>query len=94
MNISPNEAEESLAAIQTVAQKTRHSIASGGTTITLIVTGVIWLVGFLTTQFMPGPREASWAQSWVPSSASEWVSVSAVRRQSRWQSELASSGCF
>ena len=54
MNISPNEAEESLAAIQTIAQKTRHSIASGGTTITLIVTGIIWLVGFLATQFLTG----------------------------------------
>jgi hypothetical protein len=53
MNVSPNEAEEALAAIQTITQKTRHSIASGGTTITLIVTGIIWLVGFLTTQFMP-----------------------------------------
>ena len=54
MNISPNEAEEALAAIQTMAQKTRHSIASSGTYITLIVTGVIWLVGFLSTQFLTG----------------------------------------
>jgi hypothetical protein len=53
MNISPTEAEEALAAIQTMAQKTRKSIASGGTSITLIVTGVVWLVGFLCTQFLP-----------------------------------------
>jgi hypothetical protein len=53
MDISPNEAEEALAAIQTIAQKTRHSIASGGTYITLIVTGIVWLVGFLCTQFLP-----------------------------------------
>ncbi len=53
MNISPNEAEQALVAIQTMAQKTRHSIASGGTYITLIVTGIVWLIGFLCTQFLP-----------------------------------------
>jgi len=53
MNISPNEAEEALAATQIMMQKTRHSIAGGGTYITLIVTGIVWLVGFLSTQFLP-----------------------------------------
>lgn len=53
MNISPTEAEETLAAIQTVMQKTRHSIASSGTYITLIVTGIVWLVGFICQQFLP-----------------------------------------
>ncbi len=53
MNISPTEAEESLAAIQIMAQKTRKSISSGGAYITLIVTGIVWLVGFLCTQFLP-----------------------------------------
>jgi hypothetical protein len=55
MNISPNEAEEALAAIQIIAQKTRHSIATGGTYIFLIATGIVWLVGFLATQFLSGP---------------------------------------
>jgi len=54
MNISPTEAEEALEAIQTIARKTRNSIASGGTTITLIITGIIWLVGFMATQFLSG----------------------------------------
>ena len=53
MNISPTEAEEALAAIQTMTQKTRHSIASGGTYITLIVTGIVWMIGFMCTQFLP-----------------------------------------
>ena len=53
LNVSASEAEEALAAIQTVAQKTRQSISSGGTYITLIVTGVVWLVGFICTQFLP-----------------------------------------
>jgi len=53
MNISPTEAEEALAAIQTMTQKTRHSVASGGTYITLIVTGFVWMIGFMCTQFLP-----------------------------------------
>ena len=55
MNVSPSEAEEALAAIQAMAQRTRHSVASGGTCITLIVTGIVWLVGFACTQFLPPP---------------------------------------
>jgi hypothetical protein len=54
MEISPNEAEEALADIQKMTQKTRHSIAGGGAYIFLVITGVIWLVGFLATQFMSG----------------------------------------
>lgn len=54
MNISPSEAEESLATIQRMTQKTRHSIASSGAYIFLIITGIIWLVGFLSTQFLTG----------------------------------------
>ena len=54
MNISPDEAEETLAVIQKIAQKTRHSIASSGTYITLIATGIVWLIGFTCTQFLSG----------------------------------------
>ena len=53
MDISSTEAEEALDAIRTMTQKTRHSIASGGTYITLIVTGIVWLAGFTCTQFLP-----------------------------------------
>ena len=54
MNISPDEAEEALAAIQKMSRKTRHSIASSGAYIFLIITGIVWLVGFLSTQFLSG----------------------------------------
>jgi hypothetical protein len=54
MNISATEAEKELAAIQSMMRKTRHSIATSGTYITLIVTGIIWLVGFICTQFLTG----------------------------------------
>ena len=54
MKVSTTEAEEALAAIQKMTQKTRHSIASSGAYIFLIATGIIWLVGFLSTQFLAG----------------------------------------
>jgi len=53
MNITPTEAEEALAAIQQIEQKTRHAIASSGSYITMIVTGIVWLIGFICTQFLP-----------------------------------------
>jgi hypothetical protein len=55
MNISHNEAEEALAAIQIMTQKTRLSIASGSAYISLIITGVVWLIGFTATQFLTAP---------------------------------------
>jgi hypothetical protein len=53
MDVSHPEAEEALAAIEAIAQKTRHSIASGGTYVNLIVTGIVWFIGFTFTQFLP-----------------------------------------
>ena len=34
-------------------RKTRHSIASQGTYITLIITGIVWMIGFTCSQFLP-----------------------------------------
>ncbi len=53
MTISSTEAREALAAIDSIAQRTRHSVASGGTTVTLVVTGIVWLLGFTSQQFLP-----------------------------------------
>ncbi len=52
MNISPSEAEEALAAIQNMMQKTRRAISSSGAYLFLIVWGVVWLLGFLGSQFL------------------------------------------
>jgi len=53
MNISPTEAEEALAAIQSMMQKTRRAISSSGAYKFLILWGAIWLIGFLGSQFLP-----------------------------------------
>ena len=54
MKVSSNEAKEALADIQKITEKTRHSVASSGAYIFLIITGVVWLVGFVSTQFLSG----------------------------------------
>lgn len=54
MNISPDEAEEALAAIEVMMQRTRRSIAGSGTHVSLIITGIVWLVGYVCTQFLSG----------------------------------------
>jgi hypothetical protein len=53
MNISPDEAQQALATIQAMMKKTRRLISSSGAYIFLIVWGVIWLFGFLGSQFLP-----------------------------------------
>ena len=52
MNISPDEAKEALDAVQKVMRRTRHLIANSGFHIFLIVTGAIWIAGFLANQFL------------------------------------------
>ena len=52
MNISPTEAEEALAAIQAMMKKTRRAISSSGAYLFLIVWGVVWLLGFLGSQYL------------------------------------------
>jgi hypothetical protein len=54
MNISNKDAQEALDSIRGTTEKTRHLISSGGAYISLIVTGAIWLLGFLCTQFLSG----------------------------------------
>ena len=53
MNISPSEAEEALTAIQSMMEKTRRAISSSGAYKFLILWGVIWMLGFLGSQFFP-----------------------------------------
>ncbi len=54
MDISPYEAEEALHAIQAMMQKTRRAISSSGAYKFLILWGMVWLLGFLNSQFIPG----------------------------------------
>jgi hypothetical protein len=53
MNVSPSEAEEALTAIQAMMTKTRRAISSSGAYAFLVIWGVVWLIGFLCSQFLP-----------------------------------------
>jgi hypothetical protein len=53
MNITPTEAEEALAAIEAMMQKTRRAISSSGAYNFMILWGTVWLLGFLNSQFLP-----------------------------------------
>jgi hypothetical protein len=53
MQITPNEAEESLAAISFMMQKMRRTAANGGAHYFLILWGMVWFFGFLGSQFLP-----------------------------------------
>jgi hypothetical protein len=52
MNISPTEAEEALAAIQTMVRKTQRAISKSGAYAFLIVWGFVWMFGFLASHFV------------------------------------------
>jgi hypothetical protein len=54
MELSPTEAEEALISIQTMIRKTRRAISSSGAYLFLIVWGVVWLLGFTSSQFLTG----------------------------------------
>lgn len=62
MNITPSEAEEALAAIQVMMKKTRRAISSSGAYLFLIVWGVVWLLGFLGSQFL---RQETGGYAWI-----------------------------
>jgi hypothetical protein len=53
MNVTPTEAEEALNAIRVVTQKTRRAISNSGAYIFLLIWGIVWLFGFLGSQFAP-----------------------------------------
>jgi hypothetical protein len=54
MKISNDEAEEALDVVNQTIKKTRRAVAQNGTYVFLIITGVVWMVGFLANQFLQG----------------------------------------
>jgi hypothetical protein len=84
MNLTPAEAEEALAAIQRMEQRTRRAIANGGITITMIVTGIIWLIGFTCTQFLPEISGYVWIGLSILGSV--LATVLSIRRSNRIRS--------
>jgi hypothetical protein len=59
MQVNANEAEEALAMIHAMAQKMHRAVADGEVHNFFILWGVIWFIGFLGSQFLPG-KTAGW----------------------------------
>lgn len=59
MNITPQEAQESLDLIRETAARTRRAVAYGGFPYYFILWGSIWVLGFLGDHFLPA-SQARW----------------------------------
>lgn len=60
MNVSPQDAQQSLQEIERTLTQTRRALAHGGAPYYLILWGCIWLVGYLISQFAPALTDWSW----------------------------------
>jgi hypothetical protein len=58
MNLSHDEAQEALSAVQQVTQQTRRAIANGSSPYHMILWGVGWFLGFLLTHILPSDYQA------------------------------------
>jgi hypothetical protein len=54
MDLSPREAQEALAVVQNMMDKTRRAISSTGAYLFLIIWGFVWLFGFSANHFLTG----------------------------------------
>lgn len=65
MNITPQEAKESLSSIHLMTQRTRRAINAGGSANYMLIWGAVWFIGFLGIHFFggayPGLVGAAWA---------------------------------
>jgi hypothetical protein len=52
MDVTRNEAEESLAAISATRKRIRSAVANGGAHYYLIMWGIVWFLGFLGSHFL------------------------------------------
>src|SRR5687768_13582202 len=75
-NISRTEAQEALNEISSVIRTTQRAIASGPAAPLLILWGVIWVIGYSVTQFLPRYSGLGWmVLVFIGSAVSWWVGV-------------------
>jgi hypothetical protein len=72
MNITPQEAQESLVTIDDIIGQTRRTIASGCSSTLLILWGAIWVVGYTGTQFFPAKALWFWGPLNFLGAAASW----------------------
>lgn len=76
MQISPEEAQESLADIDRVISQTRRAIAGSGSDLVLIIWGIIWMLGYGVSQFRPQWSGLIWMILVWPGAAASWLVAS------------------
>jgi hypothetical protein len=72
MNISKEEAQDSLADIEKVLEQTRRVIANGCSSSLLILWGVIWVIGYTGTQFYPARALYIWGPLNLAGGLASW----------------------
>jgi hypothetical protein len=60
MNISKEEASEALGQIDDAISQTRRTIGQGNSSTKLILWGVIWMIGYSCSQFVPAKAQTIW----------------------------------
>lgn len=60
MDMSPSEARESLNQIKDTVERTRRMVAYGGGDVLFVVWGVIWVLGYLSSHFLPLVTQWIW----------------------------------
>jgi hypothetical protein len=61
MNVTPDEAQASLAEVENIVARTRLALASTRCGPMLVVWGIIWMIGYSGTQFFPAKAGLLWA---------------------------------
>lgn len=73
MNITQQDARNSLAQIEDTLTRTRNAIGQGASGGILIAWGVIWALGFSADQFAPNAAQPLWAGLVVVGSLASWI---------------------
>jgi hypothetical protein len=87
MNITPQEARDSLAQIEDALTQTRNAIGQGASGGILIVWGAIWALGFSADQFAPKMAQSIWPFLILGGALASWIC--GARSRSRIQSSIA-----
>jgi hypothetical protein len=93
MNISKQEAQDSLNEIQSAVEQTRRAIAHGVASSLLILWGVIWVIGYSGTQFFPAKGGLMWMPLVFIGAISSWI-FGARHRSSVHSANSARIGIF
>jgi hypothetical protein len=73
MNISKQEAQESLTEIENIISQTRRAIAHGGTGTMLIIWGIIWALGYSASQFINKWAGTIWLLLILFGAVASWI---------------------